>query len=420
MKVYNFSKKLFAMIMMVPCVILAQEIFSIDFLNTEKGSHTAVDGLLYYDLNFYPDYPEVTGNDGGGLSIYSSEDGWGAVIATNNMQWITPTFDGGIFNGDVGIGTTTPSSKLQIKDGSNMKISIGAINTSANPSSSKEPAILLNRWSGSGTSYITNGLEILKNSTENNYGLAFTRTPLHSENDYSTTKVSMFINNSDGNVGIGNTSPSEKLDVSLGNIILDNNYSLKFRNNQGVFDGAEIVRFTGNAMRFRYIGNALNFDALDNQPILIKNQNDEVKIRLHPNGNSYFNYGNVGIGTTVPDAKLTVKGVIHSEEVLIDLSVPGPDYVFHEDYKLRSLEELQNYIKENKHLPNIPSAKNMEANGIELGVMNMKLLEKIEELTLYTIQQEKELEKQKNRNQELEARLARLEKFLLTNSQSND
>ncbi|WP_340076410.1 hypothetical protein [Leptobacterium sp. I13] len=97
--------------------------------------------------------------------------------------------------------------------------------------------------------------------------------------------------------------------------------------------------------------------------------------------------GNIGIGIVTPDTKLTVKGKIHTEEVKVDLAVPVPDYVFHEDYKLCSLEELQNYIKENKHLPNIPSAKDMETNGIELGAMNMKLLEKIEELTLYIMEQ---------------------------------
>lgn len=111
---------------------------------------------------------------------------------------------------------------------------------------------------------------------------------------------------------------------------------------------------------------------------------------------AHITSGNIGIGTINPDSKLTVKGEIHSEGVIVDLSVPGPDYVFKEDYDLKPLKEVQNYIKENGHLPNIPSAKEMEANGVELGIMNMKLLEKIEELILYTIQQQKEIEELKS------------------------
>ncbi len=124
--------------------------------------------------------------------------------------------------------------------------------------------------------------------------------------------------------------------------------------------------------------------------------------------------GKLGIGTAAPDSKLTVKGKIHAEEVKVDLSVPGPDYVFKEDYDLRTLEETQQYIKEYGHLPNIPSAMEMERDGLKLGLMNMKLLEKIEELMLYTIHQEAKLVQQKKINQNLEARLLKLEQ-LITN-----
>ncbi len=125
----------------------------------------------------------------------------------------------------------------------------------------------------------------------------------------------------------------------------------------------------------------------------------------HGNGNTIGllikENGNVGIGTTSPDMKLTVKGNIHAEEVKIDLNVPAPDYVFKEDYDLRSIEELENFIKENSHLPEIPSAKEFERNGIMQAEMDMNLLKKIEELTLYTIQQQKEIESLKKENQEV-------------------
>ncbi|CAM3310918.1 hypothetical protein [Aequorivita lipolytica] len=110
--------------------------------------------------------------------------------------------------------------------------------------------------------------------------------------------------------------------------------------------------------------------------------------------------GNVGIGTANPDQKLTVKGNIHSEEVIVDLSVP-PDYVFEKyftgestlnpNYKMLGLEEIEAFTKVNHHLPNVPSATEIQKDGLKLSEMTGILLQKIEELTLYTIEQEKRI-----------------------------
>ncbi|WP_345954227.1 hypothetical protein [Mucilaginibacter sp. PAMB04168] len=108
--------------------------------------------------------------------------------------------------------------------------------------------------------------------------------------------------------------------------------------------------------------------------------------------------GNVGVGTTIPDAKLAVKGRIHAEEVKIDLSVPAPDYVFEKKYALLSLSALDKFLKSNKHLPGVPAAKVMEREGFDLGVMNMKLLQKVEELTLYLIEKDRQLQSEQNTN----------------------
>lgn len=104
---------------------------------------------------------------------------------------------------------------------------------------------------------------------------------------------------------------------------------------------------------------------------------------------------NVGIGTATPDAKLTVNGTIHAKEVLIDLNGPLADYVFEPDYVLPSLSKVKQYIQENKHLPDIPSATQVEQCGLSVGEMQNLLLQKIEELTLYTIELKEEIERLK-------------------------
>lgn len=84
-------------------------------------------------------------------------------------------------------------------------------------------------------------------------------------------------------------------------------------------------------------------------------------------------------------------GVVYSREINVQLT-NYPDYVFKNDYKLMSLDKLENYIKTNKHLPNVPSAKQIETDGANLGELNKIQMEKIEELTLYIIELKKELE----------------------------
>ena len=89
---------------------------------------------------------------------------------------------------------------------------------------------------------------------------------------------------------------------------------------------------------------------------------------------------------------LAVNGSINAKEILVTETVPGSDYVFEEDYVLMPLSELEKYVNEQKHLPEVMSAKEFVENGYNLGEMDDVLLRKVEELTLYIIQQQKEID----------------------------
>ena len=103
--------------------------------------------------------------------------------------------------------------------------------------------------------------------------------------------------------------------------------------------------------------------------------------------------GKVGIGTTTPQATLAVNGDIFAKKIKVT-QTGWPDYVFHSNYQLRSLSEVHEYIQQYHHLPEVPSAQEIEKNGLDVGDNQATLLKKIEELTLYVIEQNKKLEEQ--------------------------
>ena len=272
------------------------------------------------------------------------------------------------FNGgNVGIGTTAPKEKLDIRG--NIYINSGVDDNHI-------------YW---GSHYMTMGTRpgdyahnvfSLKpgGASQGNLVSKFQMYTV-SSNFQETLKVlvntagSSFFNG--GNVGIGTTSPIEKLDIRNGNLMVYKNSIKLLDKNNSTSDGMGLEYIDGASMSI-FSDGVIHFKESDLN-------STEVFFNL--------NEGKVGIGTTTPDYKLDVNGVIRAKEIKVETD--WYDFVFEKDYNLRSLEDLESYIAQNKHLPDIPSESEVKENGINLGEINAKLLQKIEELTLYVIEQNK-------------------------------
>ena len=205
-----------------------------------------------------------------------------------------------------------------------------------------------------------------------------------------------------GNIGIGTTSPVNQLDLRLSGSY---GYTARFAevNGAGIILG---VNPSNDDPLSAYIGHT--------------SSNRNIKYAVSGTGKHIFNTnagqsliiyssGNVGIGTSSTGShKLAVEGSIGAREIKVEAGT-WSDFVFSNDYELRTLEEVEQHINKNGHLPEIPSEMEVTENGINLGEMNAKLLQKIEELTLYLIEQNKQNQIQQAEIEVLKSKISQLE-----------
>ncbi|WP_306565639.1 hypothetical protein [Flavobacterium lindanitolerans] len=244
----------------------------------------------------------------------------------------------------------------------------------------------------------------------------------------SSGNYNTFIGNEAGNsntLGSNNTyigAITGDINNGNNNTFIGNGAGGGYEGNENVFIGID-TGHAGAGSNNIFIGNSAGFGQITNNRLVIENNGQSVnpliwgdfaQDQLKFNGKVGIGYGFGNFPTTagsvnVSNYNLFVKGGILTEEVRVNLQSDWADYVFDKNYNLKSLEEVETFIIQNKHLPNMPSAKKVKEEGIELGEMIKMQQEKIEELTLYLLQLNKENQKEKEQNKILLKRLSVLE-----------
>jgi uncharacterized protein YaiE (UPF0345 family) len=264
----------------------------------------------------------------------------------NSFSGVNMTITG---EGKVGIGTENPTEKFTIETATN---NYGMVHS--------DGSVKLGTYLQDGVQGSIGG----QIGTVSDHPLGFFTNNLNSQ-------VTLLQN---GNFGIGTLIPADRLTVRTGV------NSLGITHTDG---NIKVGTYVGGLRSGGYLG------TISDHPLSFFTNNGSAQVTLTQSGDMFIGTNNLTSGAGY---KLRVGGKIFSEEVRVQLQSAWPDYVFDKKYKKLSIEELEKYVNENNHLPNIPSAAEIEKDGQHLGEIQRKMLEKIEELSLYVIELKKEIE----------------------------
>lgn len=337
------------------------------------------------------------------------------AVTISNAQWSGSPGNIYYTSGNVGIGTSNPAYfNLDILDQSRHEAGLHASTTLGGNSGFSLVAYT------SGYSQVPSYSNKVVLQTLDN-PIVLSAFGMNSNNQIQfytggrTEAYKRMVLNENGNLGIGTANPQFfKLDI----LEVDRNEAgIQSKTTLGGNSSFSLVAYTSNYSQVASYSNKVVLQTFDN-PIVFSafGANSNNQIQFYTGGRTEAHKrmvldenGNLGIGATNRDAKLTVAGDIHSREIRVTVDA-GADFVFEDGYDLKNLYEVEQFVEKNKHLPDIESAEEMEQNGLELGKMDIKLLRKIEELTRYMIEFKKEMDNVKEENWKLKEQIEALKR----------
>jgi len=272
--------------------------------------------------------------------------------------------------GYVGVGTTKPTAKFHVYQSANDHAYV-TLERSSNSYQAFQSFTPAGTVSGTNPKWLVG----MRQSSADFEVQTF-------DGSHSTERLYLKTN---GNVGIGTSAPDQRLTIKGGGIGFDGNSADKklYSPADGVLEW-------------------MTHDLAGERAFAVSHQGDK-RVYLASRGNSYFTGGSVSIGTTDPKGyKLAVNGSAVFTKAVVKQYGNWPDYVFESTYNLPTLQDVEVFIKQYKHLPDVPSAKEVEEKGLDLGSNQAVLLKKIEEQMLYILQLNKQIEAMKQEMKKLQ------------------